>query len=282
MDIEPIVQKIIDTSPGADLVEMKSRSKALAAGLRKIRMLERQLEQDGDTEALHRAWNILCTGANRLADKHWKFSPSPDGIRAELNEIPLAEPPEHVYEQIREDDRDKCFGWYHHCRLNMPDGEVVDLGTFYVRLDHRYHSPRVYAHKNCYDYHSSHPHVASGGSMCMGDAEMLYRRLRDTNDWAAMYDVVCATLDTFNPSSPYWRIDSMRRDSEACRVCGTPDTMDLMPDPMWDPNGPYRQRLICEVCLDRERRRAFRDALREASREHNNQVRRRRYDNPQD
>ncbi len=292
MNTKDIAQHIVANSDGTTLDEIKSRSRMLSKSLRKIRMLERQVEQDGDTSQIQLQWVRLRRKVDIAVNKPYNWSAPVDRVESELAELPLCETPAQQeflpgskWGEVSETPH--YLQWMHECKLQMPDGSVEDMGTFFVRLntDRRAigSGVAVYPHKNCYEFHSSHPHVGSGQHMCMGEAGELMSNLRRTHDWAAMYDIISATLDTFNPDSPFWRIDRMHQELQRCRRCGY-DTerddgpeRDMIPDPNWDPNGPYRPRLVCSECIEHERKRAFTNALNDAQYNHNNLVTRRRY-----
>ena len=292
MNSTEIAQHIVRQSDGTTLDELRSRSKALSKSLRKIRMLERQLEQDGDTNQIQHQWSVLYRKAHQLSNKPYQWAAPVERIESELAELPLCETP------LRQDyhpggkwdevsNTPHYLQWMHECKLHMPDGSVEDMGTFFVRVstDRRAMGSGIwiYPHKNCYEFHSSHPHVGSGQHLCTGEADRMIANLRKTHDWAALYDILCATLDTFNPDSPFWRIDRMHQEMKRCRRCGhDPENYrsparQMHEDPQ--PNSFYRPRLVCHECIETERKAAFRNALDEAQRAHNTQVRRRRYDN---
>lgn len=292
MNTTELAQYIVRQSDGTTLDELRSRSKALSKSLRKIRMLERQLEQDGDTNQLQHQWSLLYRKAHQLSNKPYQWVAPVERIESELAELPLCDLPDHPWflPDGKWDVRDQPdrIQWTHDCKLHMPDGSVEDMGTFLVRLNTSRRCVGsgifVYPLKNCYEFHSSHPHVGSSMNLCTGDAGDLLFKLKQTHDWAAMYDIISATLDTFNPDSPFWRIDRMHQELRRCRRCGYDTERDdgpergMIPDPTWDSNGPYRPRLVCSECIEHERKRAFTNALNEAARHHNHQVRRRRND----
>ena len=295
MNTKQLAQHIVRQSDGTTLDEMQSRSRMLSKSLRKIRMLERQLEQDGDTTQIQHSWMRLRRKVDIAVNKPYRWSVSADRIESELAELPLCETPvrpeylqsgkwSEVY------DTPHYLQWMHECKLHMPDGSVEDMGTFFVRVST---DPRsmgsgiyVYPHKNCYEFHSSHPHVGTGQMMCTGEADRMIATLRKTHDWAALYDIVSATLDTFNPDSPFWRIDRMHEEMKRCRRCGhDPEhyrspARQMYVDPDYRSDGPYRPRFVCSECIEAERRAAFRNALKDAQRGHHTEIARRRYDNP--
>jgi len=290
MNTKEIAQYIVRQSDGTTLDELRSRSKALSKSLRKIRMLERQLEQDGDTTPIQHQWSVLYRKAHQLSNKPYQWAAPVERIESELAELPLCDLPDHPWFQAGGKwDLGESPGriqWTHDCKLQMPDGSVEDMGTFLVRLNtsRRCVGSGIYVYplKNCYEFHSSHPHVGSSQCMCAGQAGDLLINLKQTHDWAAMYDIISATLDTFNPDSPFWRIDRMHEELRRCRRCGY-DTQhddgperDMIPDPNWDSNGPYRPRLVCSECIEYERKRVFTNALHEAERGHLTQTARRR------
>ena len=294
MNSTEIAQHIVRQSDGTTLDELRSRSKALSKSLRKIRMLERQLEQDGDTNQIQHQWSVLYRKAHQLSNKPYQWAAPVERIESELAELPLCETP------LRQDyhpggkwdevsNTPHYLQWMHECKLHMPDGSVEDMGTFFVRVstDRRHAGAGVYVYpfKNCYEFHSSHPHVGSGQHLCTGEADRMIGTLRKTHDWAALYDILCATLDTFNPDSPFWRIDRMHQEMQRCKRCGHDPEHYRSParqmhiDPDYRSGSPYRPRFVCQECIEAQRRAAFRNALDEAQRAHNTQVRRRRYDN---
>jgi|9_EtaG_2_1085328.scaffolds.fasta_scaffold05216_2 hypothetical protein len=291
MNTTEIAQHIVQQSDGTTLDELKSRSRMLSKSLRKIRMLERQLEQDGDTGQIQHQWVALRRRVDIAVNKPYNWSVSADRIESELAELPLCDLPDHPWFQpLGKWDLGESPGriqWTHDCKLKMPDGSVEDMGTFLVRLNtsRRCVGSGIYVFplKNCYQFHSSHPHVGSNQNMCTGEAGELLSSLKKTHDWAAMYDIISATLDTFNPESPYWRPDRMHQEMRRCRRCGYDSRhddgpeRDMIPDPTWDSNGPYRPRLVCSECIEHERKQAFTNALNDAQYNHNNLVRRRRY-----
>ena len=296
MNIRDIAQHIVANSDGTTLDEIQSRSRMLSKSLRKIRMLERQLVQDGDTTPIQEQWVRLRRKVDIAVNKPYGWAAPAERIEAELAELPLCEVP------IKQDylpggkwdlaDRPdhSRIQWLHHCKLQMPDGSVEDMGTFLVRLNvtERYMGSGIYVYpyENCYEFHSSHPHVGSGQGLCVGQADSLMRELRRTHDWAAIYDVICATLDTFNPDSPFWRIDRMHQEMQRCKRCGhDPEhyrspAREMHMDPDYRTGSLYRQRLVCSECIEAERKAAFKNALRDAQRGHRAEIVRRRYDNP--
>jgi hypothetical protein len=270
------ISAILGHTRGADPDELKSRSKMIKSDLRKIRMLERQAEQDGDFWPLQRAWSSFQHKCYQIAEKPWVVKPTRDHLRAEFDQLELAEPPQYWAVRCNENEG---YGWYHKCNMMMPGGDTLDLGTFYVHVPYQMGSdPMIFPAKNCYKYNSSHPHVGMSYTMCTGQAGPLMRQLRNTHDIAAISDIIAATLDTFNPDSPYWRPDSMLRDYSRCVECGKSDEDDeLIVDPEFeDNNGMYRPRLLCLPCYDERRRRAFKRALRRAEREADMQAHQRR------
>jgi len=294
MNTTELARHIVANSDGTTLDEMQSRSRMLSKSLRKIRMLERQLEQDGDTSQIQLQWVRLRRTVDRAVNKPYNWSAPIERIEGELAELPLCETPDlpqfkpgGKWQEV--DESPFYLQWLHDCKLHMPDGSVADMGTFFVRVntDRRAmgSAVNVYPVKNCYDFHSSHPHVGQGQHLCLGEAGQMVADLRRSHDWAALYDIVCATLDTFNPDSPFWRIDRMDQEMQRCKRCGHDPVHNRSParqmhrDPHWQPNGPYRPRHVCHECIEHERKEAFRTALHEAQYNHNNQVRRRRYDN---
>jgi len=262
-------------------------------------MLERQLEQDGDTSEIQTHWGRLRRKVDMGVNKPFEWAASFDHIESELAELPLCETPDRRqflpggrWEEVSQTPH--WIQWLHECKLHMPDGSVEDMGTFLVRVSTDRRSMgsgiNVYPHKNCYDFHSGHPHVGSGQHLCTGDAGEILVNLRRTHDWAAIYDIVCATLDTFNPDSPFWRIDRMHQEMRRCKVCGHDNDhpeqgayvhrqREMHIDPEWSSDSPWRPRFICNDCIQARRRAAFTNALNDAQYNHNNQVRRRRYDN---
>ena len=300
MNTTELAQHIVRRSDGTTLDELKSRSRMLSKSLRKIRMLERQLEQDGDTSQIQNHWVRLRRKVDIGLNKPFEWAASLDHIRSELAEVPLCETPDRRqflpggrWEEVSQTPH--WLQWMHECKLHMPDGSVEDMGTFFVRVstDRRYAGAGiwVYPHKNCYDFHSGHPHVGSGQHLCTGEAGEILGNLRKTHDWAAIHDIVCATLDTFNPDSPFWRIDRMHQEMRRCKVCGHDNDhpeqgayvhrqREMHLDPEHSSDSPWRPRFICNDCIEARRRAAFTNALNDAQYNHNNQVRRRRYDNP--
>ena len=300
MNTTELAQHIVRQSDGTTLDEIQSRSRMLSKSLRKIRMLERQLEQDGDTTQIHHQWIRLRRKVDIAVNKPYGWAASTDRIESELAELPLCETPvmaeylqsgkwSEVY------DTPHYLQWMHECKLHMPDGSVEDMGTFFVRVstDRRAMGSGVwvYPHKNCYEFHSSHPHVGSGQHLCTGEADRMIATLRKTNDWAALYDIVCATLDTFNPDSPFWRIDRMHQEMKRCKRCGHDNERDpvlrhasrkreMHLDPDYRSDSPYRPRFVCQECIDAERKAAFKNALRDAQHGYRTEIARRRYDNP--
>ena len=248
----------------------------IKSDLRKIRMLERQAEQDGDFTPLQQAWESFHRKCFRIYDKPWMIKPSRDHLKAELDQLELADPPQRWLTFCNEREG---YGWYHKCNMLMPGGDTLDLGTFYIHIPfHQGSDPCVLPAKDCYKYHSSHPHVGMSYTLCTGSAGPMMRRLRNTHDLAAIADIIAATLDTFNPESPYWRPDSMLREYQCCIECGKPDDNDeLIVDPEFDTeNGMYRPRLLCMDCYNERKRRAFKRALRKAEREASMQAHQRR------
>jgi hypothetical protein len=295
MNTKDIAQHIVANSDGTTLDEMQSRSRMLSKSLRKIRMLERELEQDGDTLQIQQQWIRLRRKVDIAVNKPYGWAAPVDRVESELAELPLCETP--VQQEFlpggkwsEVSDTPHYLQWMHECKLQMPDGSVEDMGTFFVRLntDRRAlgSGAQVYPHKNCYEFHSSHPHVGSGQHMCMGQASELVSNLRRSHDWAAIYDIVCATLDTFNPDSPFWRIDRMHQEMQRCRRCGHDPEHYRSParqmhmDPDYRTGSVYRPRLVCSECIEAERKAAFKNALRDAQRGHHTEISRRRYDNP--
>tara|TARA_R100001460_G_scaffold2686_5_gene8590 strand:- start:1736 stop:2617 length:882 start_codon:yes stop_codon:yes gene_type:complete len=291
MNATELAQYIVQQSDGTTLDELRSRSKALSKSLRKIRMLERQLEQDGDTNQLQRQWQVLYRKTHVLQNNTYNWAAPVERIESELAELPLCDLPDTPeflpggkWDVV---DNQNQIQWMHDCKLYMPDGSVEDMGTFLVRLNPSRrcigNGIYVYPVKNCYEFHSSHPHVGSGQNLCTGDAGEVLTNLKRTHDWAAIYDIISATLDTFNPDSPFWRIDRMHQEMRRCRRCGHDSQRDperdMIPDPLWDSNGPYRPRLVCSECIEAERKAAFNNALRDAQRNHHVQlIRRRQHD----
>ena len=295
MNTKDLAQHIVANSDGTTLDEIKSRSRMLSKSLRKIRMLERQVEQDGDTSQIQLQWARLRRKVDIAVNKPYGWAAPVDRVESELAELPLCETP--VQQEFLPGSRwgevsetPHQLQWLHECKLQMPDGSVEDMGTFFVRLNtdrrHVGSGVAVYPYKNCYEFHSSHPHVGSGQHMCMGEAGELMSNLRRSNDWAAIYDIVCATLDTFNPDSPFWRIDRMHQEMQRCKRCGhDPEhyrspAREMHIDPDYRSDSPYRPRFVCSECIEAERRAAFKNALRDAQRGHHTEIARRRYDNP--
>ena len=271
-----IISAILGHCRGSDLDELKSRSKIIKGDLRKIRMLERQAEQDGDFTPLQQAWQSFQHKCYMISDKPWMIKPSRDHLQAELDQLELADPPQRWLTFCNEREG---YGWYHKCNMLMPGGDTLDLGTFYIHIPFQTgYDPCVLPAKDCYKYHSSHPHVGMSYTLCTGSAGPMMRRLRNTHDLAAIADIIAATLDTFNPESPYWRPDSMLREYQCCIECGKPDDNDeLIVDPEFDTeNGMYRPRLLCMDCYNERKRRAFKRALRKAEREATLQAHQRR------
>ena len=294
MNTTELARHIVANSDGTTLDEIQSRSRMLSKSLRKIRMLERQLVQDGDTSQIQNQWVRLRRTVDRAVNKPYGWAVSADRIKSELEELPLCETPTQQeflpggkWGEVNETPH--YIQWLHECKLQMPDGSVEDMGTFFVRVSTDYRSMgsgiMVYPHKNCYEFHSSHPHVGASQHMCTGEADRLIATLRKTHDWAALYDIICATLDTFNPDSPFWRVDRMHQEMQRCKRCGHDQEHYRSPrrrmhiDPDYRSDSPYRPRLVCQECIDAERKAAFRNALRDAQRGHHTQVHRRRYDN---
>ncbi len=295
MNTKELAQHIVRQSDGTTLDEIQSRSRMLSKSLRKIRMLERQLVQDGDTTKIQQQWVRLRRKVDIAVNKPYSWSASADRIESELAELPLCETPvmrEYLpggkWQEVSETPH--YLQWLHECKLHMPDGSVEDMGTFFVRVstDRRAMGSgiMVYPHKNCYDFHSSHPHVGSSYHLCTGEADRMIASLRKTHDWAALYDIVSGTLDTFNPDSPFWRIDRMHQEMKRCRRCGHDPEHYRSParqmhvDPDYRSDGPYRPRFVCSECIEAERRAVFKNALRDAQRGHHTEIARRRYDNP--
>jgi len=86
---------------------------------------------------------------------------------------------------------------------------------------------------NCY-----HPHISNTGTACLGDyAHQLLRAMQDL-DSAAVLWLLCSFITSYNPDSPYYRLESALRDwvcdgllpcgqmipwlSYLCRVCQKP------------------------------------------------------------
>ena len=75
MNTTELAQHIVQQSDGTTLDELRSRSKALSKSLRKIRMLERQLDQDGDTNQLQHQWSALYLKTHQLlnaSNQNWQ------------------------------------------------------------------------------------------------------------------------------------------------------------------------------------------------------------------
>jgi hypothetical protein len=295
MNTTELAQHIVRQSDGTTLDEIQSRSRMLSKSLRKIRMLERQLEQDGDTTPIQQQWVRLRRKVDIAVNKSYNWAASADRIESELAELPLCETPDRPeYQQGGKWNEvyhsPHYIQWMHECKLHMPDGSVEDMGTFFVRVNTDRRSMgsgiNVYPHKRCYEFHSSHPHVGSGQHLCTGEADRMIASLRKSHDWATLYDIVCATLDTFNPDSPFWRVDRMFQEMKRCKRCGHDPEYYRSParqmhmDPDYRTGSPYRPRLVCSECIEAERRAAFRNALRDAARGHHTEIARRRYDNP--
>ena len=97
MNTKEIAQYIVRQSDGTTLDELRSRSKALSKSLRKIRMLERQLEQDGDTTPIQHQWSVLYRKAHQLSNKPYQWAAPVERIESELAELPLCDLPDHPW-----------------------------------------------------------------------------------------------------------------------------------------------------------------------------------------
>ena len=126
-----IISAILGHTRGADLDELRSRSKMIKSDLhQEIRMLERQAEQGGDfnTKA---AWASFQHKCYLIADKPWMVKPTRDHLQAELDQLELADPPQQWLTFYNEREG---YGWYHKCNMLMPGGDTLDLGTFYIHI----------------------------------------------------------------------------------------------------------------------------------------------------
>jgi hypothetical protein len=66
-----------------------------------------------------------------------------------------------------------------------------------------------------------HPHIHAAGSLCTGSFGSQIREALCSGNLVDFFELICNLLNTYNPSSPYQRIEAWGGTSPRCCDCGT-------------------------------------------------------------
>ena len=191
---------------GATPEEMASRSKMLRHGLRRLRSLERDvINGNGDPARLQRAWSQLIETSSRVYRQDFTLRPDISSLEEELGylddgvELQL---PWHKH---------AAFAFNHQCTIEW-DNEVLDMGMYHIDVVTRDTRNQPYVQvtplKDCFCGFTGtlHPHI-SDGQLCMGELRQPLTNAWRTKNIQSMIDLIKATLDSYNPGSPYQSIE---------------------------------------------------------------------------
>lgn len=210
---------IHDRCDGTTKEELASRSKMLRHGLRRLRSLERDVVNGNCTPArLQRAWSQLIETSSRVYRQDFQLKPDISELEQELGYLD-----ESVELQLPW-HKHAAFAFHHHCHIEI-HGEVIDMGTYHVDVvtQQTRNQPYVYVTplKDCLCGYTGtlHPHI-SDGTLCMGELRNHMYNAWNERNIQAIIDMIRATLDNYNPGSPYQSIDKWFDEDVICTKCG--------------------------------------------------------------